>query len=366
MKAATIRDVARHAEVSVASVSRVVNGVGAVNESTRQRVLQAIDLLRYVPHSGARSLSTSRTETVGVILPDLFGEFFSELIRGMDVAARAHGLHLIVSSSHDDADEAASAIRSMRGRVDGMIVLSPHMDAASLTASLAGRTPVLLMNGGATDADRPSIMIDNRFGAITAVEHLLALGRRRIAHISGPSGNMEAEDRLSGYVEGLTGTGLVPRVLDGDFTQGSGYRAVARMLATGERPDAIFAGNDMMAVGALLALQEAGVRCPEDVAVVGFDDVPIAELVRPALTTLRIDIAGTGKRAMERLVSLIRTAGDPTATPDVAGEIVRPTLVVRGSTASGPGTTEIQFRSLPAEAKPTAPGKILLGGNQDV
>lgn len=362
MKAATIRDVARHADVSVASVSRALNGTGAVNESTRQRILQAIDVLRYVPHSGARSLSTSRTDTVGVILPDLFGEFFSELIRGMDVAARAHGLHLIVSSSHDDADEASAAIRSMRGRVDGLIVLSPYMNAATLTASMAGRTPVLLMNGGAMDAERPSIVIDNRGGAITAVEHLLGLGRRRIAHISGPTGNLEAEARLSGYAEALAGTGILPQVLDGDFTQGSGYRAVSQMLEGGQRPDAIFAANDMMAVGALLALQEAGVRCPEDIAVVGFDDVPIAELVRPALTTMRIDIAGTGKHAMERLVALIQARNAVPGLGDVANEIVRPTLVVRGSTT----VANTQFQSIPAEAKPTAPDKILMGEIQDV
>ncbi len=350
MKAATIRDVAVHAKVSVASVSRVLNETGTVNEPTRQRILQSIDALRYVPHSGARSLSTSRTEAVGVILPDLFGEFFSELIRGMDVAARAHGLHLIISSSHDDAADASAAIRSMRGRVDGMIVLSPHMNAVSLTASLPGRTPVLLMNGGATDAGRPSIRIDNRAGAMMAVQHLLALGRTRIFHISGPAGNLEAEVRRAGYAEALGEAGLHPQVLDGDFTQAAGYRAVMRMLDGGERPDAIFAGNDMMAVGALLALQEAGVACPEDVAVVGFDDVPIAELVRPALTTVRVDIAGTGKRAMERLVALIHAAGDPLAEQDVANEVVQPTLVVRGSTT----TTDTQAQPLPAKTKTPA------------
>jgi LacI family transcriptional regulator len=361
MKPATIRDVAREADVSVASVSRVLNGVGVVNEPTRQRVLQAVDVLKYVPHSGARSLSTSRTDTVGVILPDLFGEFFSELIRGMDVAARAHGLHLIVSSSHDDADEVSAAVRSMRGRVDGLIVLSPYLNAASLTASLAGRTPVLLMNGGAMDAARPSIVIDNRAGAMTAVEHLLSLGRRRIAHISGPSGNLEAEARLAGYAEALAGSGVVAQVLDGDFTQRSGHRAVTRMLASGKRPDAIFAANDMMAVGALLALQEAGVRCPEEVAVVGFDDVPIAELVRPALTTLRIDIAGLGKRAVERLVGLIQSPDAAPGDGEPNNEILRPTLVVRGSS-----TADASAHSSPAEAKPTAPGEIPLGEIQDV
>lgn len=334
LKAATIRDVARRAEVSVASVSRVLNGTGPVTEGTRKRVLESVEALRYVPHSGARSLSTRRTDTVGVILPDLFGEYFSELIRGMDLAARAAGLHLIVSSSHDDAEETSAAIRSMRGRVDGLIILSPHLDAARLTASLAGSLPVLLMNGGALDAERPSIVIDNHGGAVAAVEHLLAIGCRRIAHISGPAGNLEAEARLNGYLQAMGAAGREPRVVDGDFTQGSGHAAAASLTAGRDRPDAIFAGNDMMAIGAGLALQEAGVRCPEDMAVVGFDDIPIAALVRPALTTMQIDIAGTGRRALERLVTLIEASTGPATAADASCEIVRPTLVVRQSSVT--------------------------------
>lgn len=328
MKAATIRDVASHASVSVASVSRVLNGTGPVTATTRERILQSIETLGYVPHSGARSLSTSRTDTVGVILPDLFGEFFSELIRGMDLAARAHGLHLIVSSSHGDADEASAAIRSMRGRVDGLIVLSPHLDDFGLSAT-AGRLPVILMNGGAV-GDLPSIAVDNRGGAIAAVEHLLQTGRRRIAHISGPAGNLEAEARLAGYAEAMAKAGFDALVVDGDFTQTSGHRAASGLMARADRPDALFVGNDTMAIGALLALQEDGLRCPEDVAIVGFDDVPIASLVRPALTTLRVDIVGIGRRALDRLVGLMR---DKTAEPaEAVHETVRPTLIVRGST----------------------------------
>jgi len=331
VKPATIRDVAERASVSVASVSRVLTGSGVVTEPTRLRVLEAVEALSYVPHSGARSLSTNRTDTVGVILPDLFGEFFSELIRGMDVAARAAGLHLIVSSSHDDASDAAAAIRSMRGRVDGLIVLSPHLDTANLAANLAGRLPVLLMNGGPNEAGRPSIVVDNLGGARTAVEHLLSLGHRRITHIGGPSGNLEARDRQAGYEAAMRDAGLVPGVTTGDFTQASGHRAMRELLAEGVRPEAVFAGNDMMAVGALLAMLDAGVRVPDDVAVVGFDDVPIAGLVRPALTTMRIEIAATGRRAVERLVGLIAAASDPDRAPADVCEIITPRLVVRHS-----------------------------------
>lgn len=351
MKPATIRDVAERAEVSVASVSRVLNGAGPVTEATRQRVLQAVEALQYVPHSGARSLSTSRTNTVGVILPDLYGEFFSELIRGMDVAARALGYHLIVSSSHDDADEASSAILSMRGRVDGLIVLSPHLGAANLASGLAGRTPVLLMNGGAAEDGRPSIVVDNHGAAVAAVEHLIATGRRRIAHIAGPAGNLEAEARLAGYLDAMAAAGLPTMVVDGAFTKASGQEAGETLAARADRPDAVFAANDNMAVGALLAFQDAGLRVPEDVAMVGFDDIPLAGLVRPALTTLKINIAETGRNALERLVRLIGSAAD------TACEVVRPELVVRASSnpltpppgLSGAAHTDVQKMSLEGE-----------------
>jgi len=354
VKAATIRDVAERAEVSVASVSRVLTGAGPVTEATRKKVMEAVEALQYVPHSGARSLSTSKTQTIGVILPDLYGEFFSELIRGMDVAARALGYHLIVSSSHDDAEEASAAIRSMRGRVDGLIVLSPHLDAANLATTLAGRLPILLMNGGA-GAGRPSIVVDNHGGAVQAVEHLIATGRRRIAHISGPTGNLEAETRLAGYLEAMARANLPTVVVEGAFDQASGHRAGAELAMRPERPDAIFAGNDMMAVGAMLALQDAGLAVPDDVAVVGFDDVPIAGLMRPGLTTLRINIAETGRSALERLVRLINAAGE--AVADTACEVVRPELVVRPS--SNPAT---QTRTTPGDRAREAVGPSPLEG----
>jgi LacI family transcriptional regulator len=332
-KAATMRDVAERAQVSVASVSRVLNGLGVTSDATRQRVLEAVEHLRYVPHFGARSLSTSQNDTIGVILPDLFGEFFSELIRGMDLAARAHGKHLIVSSSHDGAEDTLAAVRSMRGRVDGMIVLSPHVGAANLANEFAGRMPVLLMNAGTAEAGRAAIVIDNHGGAVAAVQHLLATGRRRIAHIRGAAANVEADTRAAGYVSALDGQ--APIIVEGDFSQASGHRAATALLAMVQRPDAVFAANDMMAVGALLAFQEAGVRCPEDIAVVGFDDVPIAALMRPALTTMRVNIAEIGRRGVERLIGLVR-AGQTGEAADTRCEIVRPTLVERQSTAAVP------------------------------
>lgn len=350
MRPANIRDVAQRAEVSVASVSRVLNGAGPVTEATRRKVMEAVEALQYVPHSGARSLSTSRTQTVGVVLPDLYGEFFSELIRGMDLAARESGYNLIVSSSHDDAEEAAAAVRAMRGRVDGLILMSPNAAVGQAVAGVAGGLPMIRLNDGA--ADDAAIVVDNHGGAMQAVRHLIKLGRRRIAHVAGPSDNLEAEARLSGYLAAMAEAGLDARVVEGDFDLASGRRAGLDLARSGI--DAVFAGNDMMALGVLLALQDQGVGCPREVAVVGFDDVPLASLVRPALSTLRIDIAGMGRSALERL--LTRVAG----RQDAGRQIVRPELVIRGST-SGPDA-----KARAANERTPVAHHSAQGDNQDV
>ena len=171
----TIKDVARVAEVSVASVSRALNDQpGSMTAATRKRILAAVKKLRYTPHSAARSLITRRTQTIGALLPDLHGEFFSELIRGIDLAARARGLHLLVSSSHGDASEAAAALRAMQGRVDGLLLMSPHLDASLLRRNLHGDLPMVLMNTALKRARCAVLNIDNYGGAYAMVQHLIA------------------------------------------------------------------------------------------------------------------------------------------------------------------------------------------------
>jgi LacI family transcriptional regulator len=296
----------------VASASRAMNGLDSVADATREKVLHAARMLRFVPHSGARSLSTQRTDTVGLVLPDLYGEFFSELIRGVDVAARERGLHLLVSNSHGDSAEAVLAMRSMRGRVDGLLVMSPHVDGAALAENI--------------DDGLPIVLVDNYGGAYAVTRHLQDIGRRQIAHVAGPKSNYEARERRSGYEAALAG-GQVPIVIEGDFTEEAGIRA-ARELVTGSIiPDAIFAANDMMAVGCLLALREAGLKVPGDVALAGFDDIPLARLIDPPLTTARIRIADLGRRALERLASSIEGESS-----EAALETALPELIVRGST----------------------------------
>jgi LacI family transcriptional regulator len=323
---ATIRDVARLAEVSVASASRAMNGIDGVAEATRRRVLTAAQLLRFVPHNGARALSTRRTNTVGLVLPDLYGEFFSELIRGVDQAARERDLHILVSTSHGDADEAILAMRAMRGRVDGLLVMSPHVDSAALTDNIDEGLPIVLVNTDAGGARFPAFRVDNFGGAQAVTRHLVETGRRRIAHIAGPAANYEARERRRGYESALP-EGCAPIVIEGDFTEEWGRRATASLVTGYTKPDAIFAANDMMAVGCLLALREAGLEVPRDIAVAGFDDIPLARLVEPSLTTARIRICDLGRAALERLAVSVEGA---LSQPSL--EIAHPEVIVRRST----------------------------------
>lgn len=329
MKTITMKDVAREAQVSLATVSRAFNGGDNVTEATRERILGVAQKLRFIPHSGARSLITRKSETIGVLLPDLFGEFFSEIIRGIDHAARARKLHLLVSSSHGDSIEAAAAIRAMRGRVDGLLIMSPHVSTSFLAENLPDNLPIVLMNTHVEGETYSSLNVDNYGGAYAMVRHLCERGHRQIALISGGENNFDAQERLRGYRDAMAA--LLPGsreiVVRGDFSEESGYRAGQQLLALKTRPAAIFASNDMMAIGCLFALNEAGLQVPRDIALAGFDDIPIARFVTPPLTTVRVRIADLGERALERLALIIDSA-EPVRN---SMQTINPELVIRNS-----------------------------------
>ena len=331
--AVTIRDVARASGFSVATVSRVLNGSGPVKPETVRKVRDAATRLRFTPNVAARSLSTSRTHTLGVLLPDLHGEFFSEVIRGVDQTAQSHGYHVLVSSSHNSPQEIAAALQTMRGRVDGVAIMSPVPNAEALVADLPRSVPLVLLNCAADVAGVDTLDIDNHGGAYAMTRHLLTLGRRRIAFVRGPKGNADGEARLRGYRAALKDAGVVhdrTLELDGDFQQHSGYHAAKHLLTISPRPDALFAANDSMAIGAIGALREAGVRVPEDVAVVGFDDIPIARYIHPPLSTVRVDIAKLGARAVKVLLHAVGHRNEHTRVR----ETFATELVVRASCGS--------------------------------
>jgi LacI family transcriptional regulator len=303
----TIKDVARAAGVSVATVSRVQNGSALVKEATRRRVGEIATRLGYSPHGAARSLITSRTSTIGVLLPDLSGEFFSEVIRGIDQTAQRHGYHLLVSSSHNDRSALEAAFRSMRGRVDGLIVMWPEMDETAVP-SLPARFPVVLLSSPIGPEGFDVITVANYEGAYAMVCHLLDLGHRRIAIIKGIEGNADAAERLRGYRAALASAGLASAAIEvaGDFGEESGFRAAGELLRREARPTAIFAANDAMAIGARSALREAGLRVPDDVALAGFDDIPLARYLDPPLSSVHVDISALGERATLRLLAAVR------------------------------------------------------------
>ncbi len=326
--AVTIKDVAREAKVSVATVSRALNGLSTVTDKTREKVLKVAADMQFVPSSAARSLISRRTQTIGALLPDLYGEFFSELIRGIDQAARARGLHLIVSSTRGDAAEVAAAMKSLHGRVDGLLVMSPHATEEFLARNLP-KVPAVLMNSRPTGGVLPSFAVDNYGGAMAMMRHLVGRGHTRIALITGPEHNFDAQERLRGYRDAMAQLlpGQDELILHGDFSEESGWRTGNQILALATRPTAVFASNDMMAIGCLFALTEAGVQVPNEIALAGYDDIPLARFVSPPLTTVRVRIAELGAMALERLVMGIGHPERVSASP----QTLRSELVVRSS-----------------------------------
>jgi LacI family transcriptional regulator len=334
---ATLKDVAREARVSMASVSRALNGTGVVREEIRVRVLEVAARLNYVPNFGAQSLMTRRTRMIGVLLHAFHGEFFSELIAGIDSAARTRRLHLLVSSAHDVAGETGEALRAMIGRVDGLLVMLPHVDGRFLQETVRSALPVVLLSTADAEHSYASVYVDNYGGAYAMVKHLVNCGHRSIAHIAGPAGNMDAAERLRGYRDALAQELPNARewIVQGDFNEEAGLKAAQMLLQQAERPSAIFAGNDMMAIGCMSALLEAGLRIPEDIAVAGFDDIPTARFVRPALTTVCVKIADLGGRALDRLARAI----DNPAALTLTTETVPAEVVIRGSCGSAREST---------------------------
>ena len=313
---ATIREVARAAGVSIATVSRVFNKKTPVNPDTAQRVMQAAGRLDYWPNSAAQGLATRCTRTFGVMLPDLFGEFYSDVIRGIDLQSRVNEYQILLSSSHSNSEDVLTASRSMLGRIDGLILMAPDESSFETVERVRRHIPVVLLSPRTNVEPCHSVGIDNYRGAKEAVEHLLSLGHRHIAFITGPEGNVDAEERLRGFRQALAEAGQDPDealIIQGNFHEIAGFEASSTILEHSPRPTAVFAANDSMAIGLLAALHRRGCRVPEDIAVVGFDDVAIAGYLNPALTTVSVDACGLGRQAVELMLCAMEA--EPGADP---------------------------------------------------
>jgi LacI family transcriptional regulator len=327
---ATIRDVAARAGVSVATVSRVLNENGYVNKETEQRVRRAIQELNYRPNMVARGLANRKTGTIAVILPDIKNPFFSELARAVEDTARAGGFTVIFCNCDDLGPRQKSYIEVLRQKyIDGIIMASNRLEEEDVLYMNSNDIPLVVLDRGPGNGDCAVFRSKNADGAKLAVRHLLDAGCRKVAHIAGPEELVTARERLRGYRE-VAGT--FPwfdetLIVPGHFSVDGGKEAVRRLLARHPDVDGIFAGNDLMAIGALKALQRMGIGVPEQVALCGFDGVEMTEWTEPELTTVAQPIYEMGAEATRYLIDRVRGKAEPKATVELD---VR--LIQRGST----------------------------------
>lgn len=337
MSRLTLEQIARLAGVSRSTVSRVVNDHPNVSAEVRQRVMQVIAETGYQPNLAARSLVTQRTGIIGLVIPraiqSLFTDpFFPRLIQGITQACNANDYTLSLFMFHTKEEEQKLYPRVVRARLlDGVIVTSSEIDDPFIPQLIKNQVPFVMV-GRPYDATRVSfVQSDNVVGAHTAASHLIRLGYERIATITGPLNTTVGLDRRQGYLDALNErNGFVDEALivEGDFTESGGYAAMQRL--TPHQPDAVFAASDAMAFGALRALREAGLSVPDDVAVVGFDDLPTAVLSDPPLTTIRQPIRRSGTQAVETLIDILTNGPRPPRRITMSTE-----LVIRSSCGSG-------------------------------
>ncbi|WP_280312092.1 LacI family DNA-binding transcriptional regulator [Nocardia abscessus] len=329
----TMEDVAARAGVSRALVSLVMRNSPKVSEHRRRAVLDAAKDLGYQPHIMARSLASRTSNIVGVLVSDLRNAFFADVVEGMDAAAQESGLELILNTGRRSAGRERTALESLLSfRPGGVILLSPILPAAAIREA-SQQAPLVLVSRTSTVAGIDTVNDDGEAGAALAVDHLISLGHRRIVHLDG-GGAFTAAPRRKGYRAAMQRHGLEPMVVASEHTDSAGMAAVRRLLNLFSRdnfPTALVCGNDFNAVGAMSALEEAGLRVPEDVSVVGYDNTSLAALRHVALTTIDQPRTQMGRLAIEALAERLR---DGRTAP--VRRRVEPSLVVRSTTAAPP------------------------------
>lgn len=305
----TIRDVAEQAKVSISTVSRVLNDTCKVKEDKRLRVLNAAADLGYTPNPAAQSLHSRKTGAIGILLPYVSGDFYAELLNGIDSAAQEAGHMLLISTSHNSEEELTAALRGMYRRVDGILVMAPVLTSNKVLESAPSGLPLVFLNTRTEGSSIPLISFDNYGGMRQMTEYLIEQGHTRIGYITGSSEAFDAMERFRGYREALQLAGipiLEDLIVNGEYTQQAGFDGARRLLALPRPPTAIMASNDDAAIGALSAIQESGLRVPEDVALTGFDDIPSSAYTFPPLTTVHIPIAELGRRSVRLLAAAIQ------------------------------------------------------------
>jgi len=325
-----IRQVAKRAGVSTATVSRTINNL-SVRPGTARRVRQAIEELKYFPNTHARSLVSGRSRIVGLIVSDITNPFFPELVKGFEDAATQKGYEVLLSNTEYDSSRMATGVRRMLERkVDAVAIMTSEMDP-SFTQELAGRNiPMVFLDVGTVEKHISNIKVDYASGILQAVEHLIGLEHRRVAFIGGPPDLKSARIRQSAFLKAMQkrGMGDPAWIETGNHRIGGGFQAMSRILERTPLPTAVLCSNDLTALGALRAIRRKGLRVPDDISVVGFDDIALAEFTEPPLTTVRLPREEIAGKAFEALLASLSD------TTRMGAEYqISPQLVVRESTA---------------------------------
>ena len=331
----TIVDVAKLAGVSIATVSRVINNTAKVKATTRKKVLNAVKILDFTPNISAQVLQSKQTKIIGMVFPDASSTYFTEIIRGIFNHVNQFSYQIIIGSAHDDEEEMKTVSRFLNGRtVDGLVIMAPssqNNEIYNLTAKC--KTPAVFISVPRGKAGTTSVVLDNFNMAFKMTNHLIRLGHKDIAFIQGPVHNYDSQRRYKGYLEGIQSHQLEVKeeyTVLGNFTEYSGYKACEKILALSPRPTAIFAANDAMAIGAIEAVKDYGFIVPQDIALVGFDDISTSQYITPALTTVRVPLFDLGQVVGRTLLQKIENISVQQIT--VAERIVIPLeLVIRES-----------------------------------
>ncbi|RKT51807.1 LacI family DNA-binding transcriptional regulator [Saccharothrix australiensis] len=323
----TIKDVAQHAGVSTATVSRVLNGHAAPTPETRTRVLAAVDELGYRPNALARSLRTTSTQTLGLVISDLVNPFFAEIARAVEEEARDHGYCVIVANADESADQQATYVRTLLDRrVDGLLVCPATDDPAWIAEVEARDVPLVLLDRTVPQATCPVVRADGAQALADLADALRSAGHRRVGVIAGPAHTSTGRERLEQFARG----GLELVVVHGDFRRESGARAAADLLTRADRPTALVAMDNLMGLGALEELRRRGLRVPADVGLAVYDDQPWFPLLDPPITVIAQPTVEMGREAARSLLALV--AGEQPADVQLAAR-----LVVRGSCGEATG-----------------------------
>jgi len=322
---ATITDVARRAGVSISTVSRVLNDTAPVDPETAERVRIVIAELNYTPHAAARTLASRRTNTIGLLLPNIGGEFYTPLLRGIEAVASEAGYDLLIHSTHTPAGNTSRRPLGEHN-TDGLLVFTEAVDDAELIRLNRTGFPVVLLHDSAPKGLKiPSVTVENRKGTQKMVEHLIDVhGCKKILFLQGPRGNEDSEEREKGYRQALESRSMAydPRLVAmGGFEPNQARLVIEQFLERRMTFDAIFTGDDDNAVGVIQALQEAGWKIPQDVAVAGFDDSLFARILTPPLTTVRAPIEQVGQEGVRQLIRLIH-GEEPEARVTLAVELI--------------------------------------------